>query len=95
MFHLVAWQESLAAAGFSFFNLAACVDEILHYNGDYNYVPVGMNKVIWGAARGNDLLAFKIQSPSLRARYASGMGPVDNLSGIQYFQWPNANYHRQ
>lgn len=91
MWTLIAWQESLASGGFVFQNLAACVDPHVKYSGDYNYVPAGLNKVLFGAARGADLLAFKINSPSLRGRYAAGMGPVDNLSSLQYYQKPNAN----
>jgi hypothetical protein len=91
MFTLIAWQESLASGGFVFQNLAACVDPHIHYAGDYNYVPVGLTKVLFGAGRGKDMLGFKINSPSLRGRYAAGMGPVDNLSSLQYYQKPNAN----
>jgi len=92
MFHLIAWQESLASGGFVFQNVAACVDPSIHYQGDYNFIPEGLTKVIWGAGRGQDMLAFKINSPSLRARYAAGMGPVDNLSSAQHGRDPNCNY---
>jgi hypothetical protein len=91
MFTLIAWQESLASGGFVYQNLAACVDPHIHYQGDYNFVPALWPKVIFGAGRGKDMLSFKINSPSLRGRYAAGMGPVDNLSSLQYYQKPNCN----
>jgi len=91
MFHLVAWQESLAEATTPT-NLAAVTDPTVHVSGDYVYVPAGMNKIIWGAGRGNDMVYFAINSPSLRALFRSGMGPVDNLTAAQHDRTPNANY---
>jgi len=92
MQHLIAWSESLAGSGFTFVNVAACVDPTIHASGDYNYIPKGLNKVIWGAGRGDNMTGFKLNSPSLRAMFAAGMGPVDNLSSNQTSRELNANY---
>jgi hypothetical protein len=78
MWHTIGWLESVNCNS-AYTNIAALTDPTIHKEGDYNYIPKGLNQCIWAYAAGINLLNMKLNSPSLRAMFPHYISPMTNL----------------
>ena len=78
MQHVIGWLESVNCNS-AYTNIKALEDPTIYFKDDYNYIPRGMNRVIWAYAAGINLLNMKLVSPSLRAMFSQYISPMTNL----------------